>query len=104
MRNLLGNLFSNATDYAFKKQFNENRITLKISNSYEENIHYIFFEFTDNGKGMSEEKAKNIFKVSHNPNGAWPKIYHRIIRMGGDIEVASTINKGTSYRIKFMGV
>lgn len=93
------NLISNAIRYS--ENGGEIRITLEKRDN-------VIFTITDNGKGMTEDEAKNVFRRfykadksrSSEGTGLGLAIAKKIALLhGGDITVSSEENKGTTFTV-----
>jgi len=93
------NLISNAVRYSEKD--GEIRITLEKRDN-------VIFTITDNGKGMTEDEAKNVFRRFYKADksrcsegtGLGLAIAKKIALLhGGDITVTSTENIGTTFTV-----
>ena len=93
------NLISNAIRYS--ENGGEIKIALKKKNN-------VVFTITDNGKGMTEDEVKNVFRRfykadksrSSEGTGLGLAIAKKITLLhGGDIIVTSTENKGTTFTV-----
>jgi signal transduction histidine kinase len=80
--------------------------TLRISLSKSKNRDFVVIEFADSGMGIPEQEIKNIFdpfyttKPDAKGTGLGLSVSLGIIKQhGGDIQVRSRVNEGTTFRI-----
>ena len=99
IRQVLINLLNNAI-HALEKN---GSITLSISNIDD----YVMLEISDNGTGIPKENLGKIFdpffttKSFEQGTGLGLFVVHKILSgLDGEIEVTSTLGKGTSFKIK----
>lgn len=95
------NIISNAIKFTPKNG--------KISVDLHESDDYVIVQIADNGIGMTKETGKHIFdkfyqgETSHSSegNGLGLSLVKKVIDiLGGEISVASELNKGTTFTIK----
>ncbi len=100
------NIVSNLIDNAIK--YSKEDLIIKVR-SYNANNNYVF-EVEDNGIGMSKDTAKNVFEKFyrahtgnvHNVKGfglGMNYVKTVITAMEGNIKVASTLGKGTTFTV-----
>ena len=106
LEQVLVNLLINACQ-ASDKEDAWIKLTAKAGRHWDE---HVIVEVSDNGCGMDEKTMKRIFdplfttKASKNGSGLGLYVCKNLIEiLGGRIEVDSTINKGTTFRIFLTG-
>ena len=100
---VINNILHNAVQAINKKSNNENgHISISVWNEDE----YYVVDITDNGIGMSEEDSKKVFRAFwsgdmslHNSGIGLTYAKSIISKHGGDLEVISKLNVGTTMRI-----
>ncbi len=102
---ILKNLLSNAIKFT-----EEGSVGIKTYAVDKEGKKYVAFEVNDTGIGISKEKVKVIFEAFHQGDGTTSRkfggtglglsISKELSRLlGGEIEVESEMNKGSTFRI-----
>ena len=90
---LVDNLFSNSK----KAGATEFKVGIKRQNNN------VVISFSDNGKGIEENKLKDIFKYGYTTSeGSGIGLFHVkeiIQRIGGKLEIESEVKKGTTIKI-----
>lgn len=104
---IMDNLLSNALKYTQKGS-----IRLEFRNYQEDNIHYTEIKVSDTGYGISEADLPYIFdryyqakNVSHPIKGTGiglALVKNMVELHEADIEASSELNKGTTFKIKFL--
>ncbi|NVK23283.1 MAG: ATP-binding protein, partial [Gammaproteobacteria bacterium] len=96
------NLITNSINHAFE-HIEQGKITVDVSI----NKKTLEVEYSDNGKGMTEEQLKNVFepfyttKRGKGGSGLGGNIIYNIIvlKLKGTISVQSSLSQGTSFKI-----
>ncbi len=108
IKEILTNLLSNAVKFTHKG----GTIKVKIQNrGIENNQVKLYFEITDTGIGMTEEQKKKVFEAFTQADESVTRKYggtglgltivkSYIEMMGGEIEVESEINRGTTFKFE----
>ncbi len=98
------NIIINAIDACDSAQLKDRTGLIQIKTSHDNK--YVRVKISDNGMGMSPDKLKRIFEpffTTKEPNrgtGLGLSVSHRVIRQhGGDVQVESDINVGTTFVI-----
>jgi len=102
-REMIGNILSNARVHAFKERdySAENIINIEVATETIDQVDYIIMTYKDNGSGISKFKRKTIFSKN---GGMWGRSFHRIMRLGGGVDVISKLGEGAIFKIRFMEV
>ena len=107
---IIFNILSNSCKYTKKGGFVDLDIKSELINDYSEILK---ITIKDNGIGMSEEFQKHMFESfsqeqrpgteTTEGSGLGLSIAYNLVKlMGGEINVESKINKGTTFRISFL--
>jgi signal transduction histidine kinase/CheY-like chemotaxis protein len=108
IKEVLTNLLSNAVKFTHK----DGSIKVKIQNrGIENNQVKLYFEVTDTGIGMTEEQKKKVFEAFAQADESVTRKYggtglgltivkSYIEMMGGEIEVESELNRGTTFKFE----
>lgn len=105
---VINNLLSNAIKFTPQNGM----VTLDIKEHIENDVAHITLTVSDNGIGMSEEETSRIFndftqannkiREEYGGTGLGLSISKKIITLlGGEIELESTLGKGTTFTINF---
>lgn len=106
LKQILFNLLGNAC------KFTENgNITLTVSDTIENNVHWILFEVKDTGIGISEEQQEKLFESfsqadpsttrKYGGTGLGLSLSKKLAELlGGTVDVVSFPNKGSSFTVK----
>lgn len=109
LRQVLMNLTNNAMKFTHKGE-----VSVKITTSgITTNLAHVHFEVTDTGIGITPEHLKHIFESFVQADGSITRRYggtgmglaickQLVEMMGGEIEVESTINAGSTFRFSLM--
>jgi two-component system, NtrC family, sensor kinase len=98
------NIIINAIDACDSSHLSDRTGLIQIVTTHDNK--YVRVKISDNGMGMSPDKLKRIFEpfyTTKEPNrgtGLGLSVSHRVIRQhGGDVQVESEVNVGTSFLI-----
>lgn len=101
LNHIILNLLSNAIDAV-----SEEHGTIIIDCKKDE--HFLYLDFTDNGKGIKKENIEHIFnpffttKITGKGVGLGLYIvYSEVQKIGGEISAESQVGKGTIFKLKF---
>ena len=106
LRQIVLNLLSNACKFT-----NDGEITLEAKREFSEGADWITIGFADTGIGMTPDQMERLFQEfnqadssttrSYGGTGLGLAICRRLcLMMGGSIEVASAIDRGTTFTVK----
>lgn len=101
-------IFSNLLGNALKYRSMERQLELNISSDSTESNHYVLIKVSDNGAGIPGDKLEAVFRPFQRAHGneiegsgiGLACVKKLLEKMGGDIQVTSTVGKGSTFLVK----